>query len=118
MAATKTGTTILSSQSLAALGTVTTSVVNLTTAYGCVLTAQITNGASAPTVACGAVVKISPDGTNFYQWAAATAGVAANGAYPFAWDLPASAMYATVTFAGNTGQAVTVACQSEALTGL
>lgn len=115
MAATKSGSTIQASASNTAGSTTTSSTLDLTTAYGAGIMAKITNGATGPTVACTATVNVSSDGATWKYFQAATAGVANNGVYPFAFDLPAWVMYAQVVFTGNTGQTVTVEAFAEAL---
>lgn len=118
MAATHTGSTLQAAISLAAGGTQTSSTLNLTTAYGAIVTAQITNGATAPTAACSVTINVSIDGTTFVQWAQGTAGLGVSTAYPFAFTIDPATMYVQAVFTGNTGQAVTVAAQAQALTGL
>lgn len=118
MAATKSGATLQASASNAANATTTSSSANLTTYYGAIITAKVTNGASAPTAACNCTVNVSNDNTNWKQWAQGTAGLAASTAYAFSFEIPAPVMYAQVVFSGNTGAAVTVEAQAHYLTGL
>lgn len=118
MAATKGSSTLQTSTSNAASSTTTSSSLDMSTYYSAVITAQITNGATGPTLACNATVNISPDGTTWYQWAQGTAGVAASTTYPFGWDIPPGVLHAQVVFTGNTGQAVTVAAQAQYISGI
>ena len=118
MAATKSASTLLASTTCAASGTQTSAALNLTTAYGAIITCQITNGSTAPSAACAATLNLSPDGSTWYFWASQTAGTTASGVYPLAFEVPPSAMYCQIVCGGNTGSAVTVAVQAEVLTGL
>lgn len=118
MAATKTAKTFQSPVSNTSGSTTTGTAVNLTTGYGCLVTAKITNGATGPTVACDFVVNVSNDNfsADLIEVFRATAGTANNGIYYFSFELPACVMYANTVFTGNTGQAVTVQCTGEELT--
>lgn len=118
MAATKSATTIQSSASNGAGSTTTSSAVDLTTGYGMLITAKVTNGGTGPTVACDFVVQVSNDNSAWKEFARYTAGVANSGAYEFAVDLPMATMYARTVFTGNTGQAVTVEAFGHKLTGI
>jgi hypothetical protein len=124
MAATKTSGVLQASVSNAAAATPTSSTLDLTSAYGAIITAKITN-ATGPTVACGATLNVSPDGTTWYPWAAQTAGTAtfaagppAVGVYPMTFEVPMHAIKAQVVFTGNTAQAVTVEAQYQMTTAI
>ena len=118
MAATKSGSTLQSSTSNTAGSTTTSSSLDMTTGYGAVILAKITNGATGPTVACTATVNVSSDNSTWKYYQSATAGVANSGVYAFAFDIAAPIMYAQVVFTGNTGQTVTVEAFAETLTGI
>lgn len=118
MAATKSGTVLQTSASNAAGATKNSTAIDLSTAYGAVITALITNGGTGPTLPCAATLQISPDGSTWKTWAQGTAGLTASAAYSFAWEVPPPVMQARVSFSGNTGQAVTVEAQAQALTSL
>ncbi len=118
MGATKTAKTFQASATNTAGSTTTGSTVSLTTSYGCLMTAKITNGGTGPTVACDFIVEVSNDNFSsdtkeIYRATASTANSAVN---YYAFDLPASVMYARSKFSGNTGQSVTVECTGEELT--
>lgn len=91
---------------------------NLTTALGGVMTANITNGGTGPTIGCDFVVQVSGDGTNWKEFSRQTAPVAASGSYNFAVELPPGVMYARASFQSNTGQAVTVEAFGQELTSI
>jgi len=118
MAATKTAKTFQSSTTNTAGSTTTGSTVSLTTSYGCLMTAIITNGGTGPTVACDFIVEVSNDNfsTDTKEIFRATASVTNSAVHYFAFELPSSVMYARTKFSGNTGQSVTVACTGEELT--
>src|SRR5690242_13724352 len=118
MGAIKAASTLQASASNGAGATTTSSTVNLSTAYGATILVKITNGGTAPTVPCTATVNASSDGSTWYRYAQQTAGLTASAVYQMAFDIPLSVMYAQVVFAGNTGQAVTVAAVCEYVTGI
>lgn len=118
MASTKTAKTFQSSATNTAGSTTTGSTVSLTTSYGCLMTATITNGGTGPTVACDFIVEVSNDNfsADTKEVFRATASVANSAVSSFAFELPAAVMYARSKFTGNTAQSVTVACTGEELT--
>lgn len=114
MAASKTARTIVASQSVTggASGT-----LNLSTAFGCLITCRVTNGGSSPSTGCLVTVNVSNDNSTwrkYTEWRAAT-GIST--VSDFAVDLPAPAMYVQVTF-GSTSQAVTVEALGQELTNV
>lgn len=87
--------------------------------YGTGITIAVTNGSSAPGAAMQAQVQVSYDGATWRDYGAPMAGdVAANSSYSWSVDLPKQWGYAQVIFWGNTTNAVTVAVETEACTGL
>lgn len=116
MAATKTSRTIQASASNTAGGTTNGTEVDLSTKYGLLVVAKITNGATGPTVGCDFVVYVGESTGTKREFSRQTAGTANNGVYEFAVEVPPSAMFVNVTFTGNTAQAVTVECYGEELT--
>jgi hypothetical protein len=118
MAATKAASTIQTSATNTAGSTATSSAVDLTTAYGMLVTAKITNGGTGPTVACSFKVEVSNDNSAWKTLAEYAAGTTASAVYEFAVDVPMSTMYARTVFTGNTGQSVTVEAFGHRLTGI
>jgi hypothetical protein len=118
MAATKSAQTIQTGASNTAGSTTTASAVDLTTDYGMLITAKITNGGTGPTVACDFVVEVSNDNSAWKTYARYSAGTTSSAVYEFAVDLPQSTMYARTVFTGNTGQTVTVEAFGHILTGI
>src|SRR4051812_11930721 len=118
MASTHSSGTLQASVSNTAGGTTTSTTLDLSTAYGAIVTAKITNGATAPTVACTVTLNVSPDGTNFYQWQQGTGNLTNAGVQPLGFQIPPEAIRANLVFTGNTGQAVTVEAQYQLLTGI
>lgn len=118
MAATKTAKTFQASATNTAGSTTTGSAVSLTTSYGCLMTAKITNGATGPTVACDFVVEVSNDNfsADTKEIFRATSSVANNAVSYYAFEVPASVLYARSKFSGNTVQSVTVECTGQELT--
>jgi hypothetical protein len=111
--------TLVAAGTANAVGATTTGTAwNLTTAFGGVMTAVITNGATGPTIACDFVIQISGDGVAWKEFTRQTAGTAANGSYNFSYDLPVGVMYARPIFQNNTGQPVTVEAFGQELTSI
>jgi hypothetical protein len=83
------------------------STTNATTVY-----VKMTNGSTAPTVACYAVIKGSVDaGTTYYVIATVYATTIASYVTDQAVSIPNDVGLVEVTFTGNTGQSVTVQSQ-------
>ena len=116
MALTKNDTTIVASASNAA-GATTRGTIDLSAAYGGIVTMKITNGATGPTVQCEGRVLISHADT---LPTAASAGADWKTIWRFGGGVTGSAVteqsfqfgpevrHLEVEFTGNTGQAVTV----------
>ena len=117
---TKTGRTLVASQSLGAGSSITGTAIDLSTAWGLAVTIAVTNGASAPTTGCTASLLVRRNGTgNWFVWVSATAGLAASGVYYFggeSWRLPPEISEARVDFGGHAGNAVTVEAIGHELT--
>lgn len=120
MAVTKTPRVIVAAGTSNAAGASTPGTeIDLSTALGMAVTARVTNGGTAPSVGCTATLEVREGGSGAWRpWAAATAGIAAGVSYDFAWEVPAAVIRARVTFAGNTGQAVTVEAIGHSLDAL
>lgn len=124
MAIAKTPVTVLASQSISAGGTkaapsITPTVVDCRTYYGGLLTVIVTNGASAPGAAIQLQTQVSADGTNWRDFGAPMAGdTTASSTYSWSFEIPRAAMYLRVVPYANTTNAVTVAAELEAVTGL
>lgn len=114
--ATKTARTVVSSTTNTA-GSTTRGRLDLTTAFGGLLTIKMTNGGTGPTVQCVANVLVAHNAT---QPAAASAGsdwktvlsvgngTAASAVGEFSLNVSPAVMQLEVEFTGNTGQSVTV----------
>src|SRR4051812_11621965 len=100
-------TFIAAATSNTAGSTVTGTAFNLTTAYGGLVTAKITNGATGPTIAASVKIYTSGDNSNFKLYATLTAETTNNGVYEWAVLLPPPTMYARVDVTGNTAQTIT-----------
>lgn len=116
MAATKTSRTIQASGSNAAGATTNGTELDLSTKYGAIVCAKITNGATGPTVGCDFVVYVGEATTTKREFSRQTAPTTNNAVTEFVVEVPPSAMFVNVTFTGNTGQAVTVECYAQELT--
>jgi hypothetical protein len=124
--ASKTARSIVASTSNAAGGT-TRGRLDLTTAFGGILTMKMTNGGTGPTVQCVANVLVAHNAT---QPAAASAGsdwktvlsvgngTAASAVGEFSLNVSPAVMQLEVEFTGNTGQAVTVESHFSELTSV
>lgn len=116
MAATKTARTLLTSQALAAATAVTATELNLSTAYGAIVSVKLTNGATAPTTA--PVVQFftgESTGTKrlFYTASGDTVNSSVNS---INCDIPADAMFVNVTITNGATNAITVEAYAQELT--
>lgn len=119
MAATKALSTIIAAAtSNAATSTTTGTVVNLTTAYGALVTIKITNGGTGPTVAPNAYIYTSGDNVNFKLFYTMGGDTTLNSVTERAVRIPPEAMYVRVDVKDNTGQAVTCEAFAQVLTGV
>jgi len=100
-------TIIAAATSNAAAGTTTGTAVDLTTKYGGIITGNITNGATGPTVQATAFVETSGDNVNWDEVYRVGGDVTANLVTPISYDVHEGVMYVRVRVTGNTGQAVT-----------
>ena len=129
MAKTITGHALLTSQSLAAAGTVRSAVLDCTAVDAGEIRWSITNGGTGPTVQCEARVMVAKkqgsapaaaaEGTGDDDWkqrwvqgGGVTANAKTRGAYRFGPEVA----YVYIEFTGNTGQAVTVEAQADTVT--
>lgn len=119
MAATKNLRTIIAAATSNAAGATTTgTVVNLTTAYGALLTTKISNSAGAPTLAASAYIYTSGDNfaTAGKLLATALANTNNGAVNEFVFEIPAAVMYLRVDVKDNTGVAVTCEAFAQELT--
>lgn len=108
MPATKTARTLQASVSVAAAGTQNGTESNQSTAYGAVVTAKITNGATGPTIGCDFVVYVGEATTVKREFSRQTAPTTNSAVTEFVVEVPPGTMFVNVTFTGHTAQAVTV----------
>lgn len=116
MAATKTSRTIKTSASNGAGSSTNGTELDLSTAYGALVCAKITNGGTGPTVGCDFVVYVGESTGTKREFSRQTAPTTNSAVTEFVVEIPPSAMFVNVTFTGNTGQAVTVECYAQELT--
>jgi hypothetical protein len=95
--------------------TTTSTSLDLTTANGAVILANITNGGTGPAIGCSVTINVSSDNSTWKRFATATAGTANNGVYWVPIEIPQAIMWAQVVFSGNTGQTVTVEATAQIL---
>ena len=116
MALTKSDTTIIASASNAA-GATSRGTIDLSSAYGGIVTMKITNGGTAPTLQCEGRVLISHADTLPTAASAGAdwktiwrfgGGTAANAVTEQSFQFGLEVRHLEVEFTGNTGQAVTV----------
>lgn len=119
MAATKSLSTIIAAAtSNAATATTTGTAVDLTAAYGALVTIKITNGGTGPTVAPNAYVYTSGDGTNYKLLCKLPGDTTASSVNEFGVDIPPAVMHVRVDVKDNTAQAVTCEAFAQVLTGI
>ena len=116
MALTKSDTTIIASASNAA-GATSRGTIDLSSAYGGIVTMKITNGGTAPTLQCEGRVLISHADTLPTAASAGAdwktiwrfgGGMSASGVTEQSFQFGPEVRHLEVEFTGNTGQAVTV----------
>lgn len=116
MALTKNDTTIIASASNAA-GATTRGTIDLSSAYGGIVTLKITNGATGPTVPCEGRVLIShadtlptagPAGADWKTVWRFGGGITASAVTEQSFQFGPEVRHLEVEYTGNTGQAVTV----------
>ena len=116
MALTKSDTTIIASASNAA-GATSRGTIDLSSAYGGIVTMKITNGGTAPTLQCEGRVLIShadtlptaaSAGADWKTVSRFGGGTTASGVTEQSFQFGPEVRHLEVEFTGNTGQAVTV----------
>jgi len=124
--ATKTARSVVASTANTS-GSTTRGRVDLTTAFGGLLTFKMTNGGTGPSVQCVANVLVAH---NASQPAAASAGAdwktiysvgngtTASTVSEFSLPIPPAVMQLEIEFTGNTGQSVTVEADFSELTSV
>lgn len=118
MAASHSSKTILASVSNGAGSSTNGTEVDNTTAYGLLVCGKCTNGATGPTVACQMNVYTGETSGTKRLFQSLVFDLGNNTASERVCEVPATAMYVNVTFTANTGQAVTVECYGQQLTGI
>ncbi len=119
MAATKSASTLIASVTNSSGGTTTQAASSdLTTDYGMFITARITNGATAPTIACSFNVEISNDDSNWRLVSTLPGGTGNNEVVDLSFIVDVTVMFARVVFVGNDDQDVTVEALGHILTGI
>jgi uncharacterized membrane protein len=120
MAATKVGSTLVASVASTAGSALNAQAgsKDLTTAYGAVITAKVTNGATGPTIACVVEIDYSVDGTTWKIAQQVTASLGNSVVATFVFEIPVKVMWVRIGFGGNTGQAVTVEAQIHVVTAI
>lgn len=117
MAATKTKRTLIPAATSNAAGATTNGTeLNLSTAYGALINARITNGATGPTIAASVVVYTGSATGEKREYRRVTADLGNNAVTDIPIDVPEDAMFVNVDITGNTGQAVTCEVFAQELT--
>jgi hypothetical protein len=116
LAASKTARSLQASASNGAGSTTTGTALDISTKYGLGVTAQVTNGATGPTVACTFSLEVSNDNSVWRTYFSATAATGNSVVTNWALNLGPEWLYVRSKFTGNTAQAVTVECLGHELT--
>lgn len=95
----------------------TGTVMDLTGAYGALLTVQATT-TTAPTSNGTLTISLSVDNTNWEPYATATIPMVTSSVVPYSWDLPIGLFYVRVDIAAGTGTGITLSAQCGAVTAL
>lgn len=118
MATTKTGITIVASQTLTATNSLTSSGVDLTAAYGLFITARITNGATAPDQDPSFTVEVSNDDSVYRPVATFAGDQVNNSETDFYFIVDVTVMYVRVVFDNPGNQDITIEALGHQLTGV
>ncbi len=118
MAITKADITFQASASNAADATTTATGVNLSTGYGATINVRITNGATAPTIACQCDIEVSNDGSDWYVYRTVYGNTVNSDVTEASIEIPIGHQYVRTSFHGNTGQAVTIEADGSNVTGV
>lgn len=118
MAASKSSSVLMNANPCSAGFNTLSSTLNLTTAYGAILTVQIANGSSPPGAPAIVTVNVSPDGSAWEPWTSGAAGLGVSTTYNFSWEIPPAVAYAQVMVNGNTTNAVTAWAQAQVLSSI
>lgn len=118
MAASKTSRTIQASATNSAGGSTNGTELDLSTKYGAIICAKITNGGTGPTIGCDFVVYVGESTGTKREFSRQTAPTTNSAVTEFVVEVPPSVMFVNVTFIGNTAQDVTVECYAQELTGI
>lgn len=123
MALTKVFTTLLAANTSVAAGTlktapVTGASIDCGTYYGGELTYKITNGGTAPTIACTVTFQVSHNGTSWYDYYNISGNTIAASIVSGAVLLDRGVMFVRAIAHSNETAAVTVEVFLQAITGL
>ena len=120
--------TVASGTSCAASGSIfnagsTTTPTSSAIGYGVSGIASITNGSTAPGATCNFLIYVSYDNSTFYLYSSQAGPVNVSSTYTFNYSLAPGGnggdwLYYYIQFTGNTGQSVTVQCNSVQTTGI
>lgn len=119
MPATKTQRALLTSQALAANGSVNATEWNLSTAYGGLAAVRLSLPGSAPTTVPAVTFFVADATGKKYQFAK-FAGSTTAGDYPmdFVAELPPATMFANITIQNGATNGITVEAYGQELTGI
>lgn len=119
MAASKTKRTIIAAATSNGAGSTTNGTeLDLSTKYGAIITARITNGGTGPTVGADVVVYVGSATGEKREFARFTAPTTNSAVTDFVIEIPPAAMFVNVDITGNTGQAVTAEVFAQELTSI
>jgi hypothetical protein len=118
VASTKTSRTLKASTTNTAGSTTSCTELDLSTKYGAILAARITNGATGPTIGCDFVVYVGDATGVKREFSRQTAPTTNNAVTDFVVEVPPAAMFVNADFVGNTAQSVTVECYAEELSSI
>jgi len=118
MAITKVDVVFQASSANVAGGTTTGTGVDLTLGYGCSVNVRMTNGISAPTLACNCYIQVSNDNADWYEYAVVYGNITASSVVEESVIIGKEHQYVRTVFKDNTGQTVTVEADGSNITGV
>lgn len=106
---TKTRVTVESSVSVSAGGSETSASQDISTGFGSIVSMQVTNGATGPTIGCTAEIQVQHTSAGtWYTWRKFIASNGDSDVSQFTARVPPEVYAYRTHFEGHTGQAVTV----------
>jgi hypothetical protein len=103
MAASKSTSYIVQNSVVQASATYTSGAMNVSTYYGTTVTAQVVNSSTAGTIPATVTINASPEGTYWFNYQSAVAGIIASSTYNMTFIIDPNVSYYQVVCIGSVG---------------